>query len=252
MLAIPDIDFEAVGQWTADLGRANGYPTVEDRQKIDRAMLDFIDYAERMISERRRAPGEDLLSALIAVEQGGDRLSTDELTAMVVQMLYAGHETTRNLIGNGLFCLLEHPDELARLRADPSLLESAVEEMLRFEPPILFVSRVIREDLKLGEIELPVDHMIHLGLVSANRDPEIFVEPDHFDVGRAKNRHLSFGIGNHFCLGANVARMEGQVAFATLLDRFSSIEFVGPDKPVFAQDRALRTLEDFPVRFAPA
>ncbi len=252
MLAIPDVDFEAVGLWTADLGLATGYPTEEDRQKIDRAMLAFIDYAEQMIAERRRAPGDDLLSALIAVEEGGDRLSNDELTAMVVQMLYAGHETTRNLIGNGLFCLLEHPDELARLRADRSLLTSAVEEMLRYEPPIIFVSRVVHEDMKLAEIELPAGHMIHLGLVSANRDPKIFAQPDRFDVARSENRHLSFGFGNHFCLGASIARMEGEVAFATLFDRFSAIEFVGPEKPTFAEDRALRTLERFPVRFTAA
>ncbi len=248
MLDIPDVDFEAVGQWTADLGLGTGYPTPEGRQKIDRAMVAFCDYAERLIAARRRAPGEDLLSALIAVEEGGDRLSNDELTAMVVQMLYAGHETTRNLIGNGLFCLLEHPAELARLRADRSLLEGAVEEMLRYEPPILFVSRVAREDLKLAGIELPAGHMIHLGLVSANRDPEVFGGPDRFDVSRTENRHLSFGFGNHFCLGANVARMEGQVAFATLLDRFSDIQFAGREKPVFAQDRALRTLEKFSIR----
>jgi cytochrome P450 len=249
MLAIPDVDFEAVGQWTADLGLATGYPSLEDRQKIDRAMVSFRDYAEQMIDLRRRAPGEDLLSALIAVEERGDRLSNDELTAMVVQMLYAGHETTRNLIGNGLYCLLDQPAELARLRADPSLLNGAVEEMLRYEPPILFVSRVIREDLKLGGVELPAGHMIHLALVSANRDPEEFPDPDIFDVGRLENRHLSFGFGSHFCLGANVARMEGRVAFATLLDRFSNIEFAAREKPVFAKDRALRTLEEFPVRF---
>jgi len=120
--------------------------------------------------------------------------------------------------------------------------------MLRYEPPILFVSRVVHEDLKLAGIELPAGHMIHLGLVSANRDPEVFSDPDRFDVGRTENRHLSFGFGNHFCLGANVARMEGQVAFATLLDRFSDIQFAGREKPVFAQDRALRTLEEFSIR----
>ncbi|MAG30108.1 MAG: cytochrome P450 [Deltaproteobacteria bacterium] len=252
MLDIPDVDFEAVGQWTADLGLATGYPTLEERQKIDCAMVTFRDYAKQLIAERRRAPGEDLLSVLIAIEEGGDHLSTDELTAMVVQMLYAGHETTRNLIGNGLFCLLEHPAELARLRADRSLLVSAVEEMLRYEPPIIFVSRVVLEDLKLAGIEFPAGHMIHLALVSANRDPEIFEDPNRFDPGRTDNRHLSFAFGNHFCLGASVARMEGQVAFTALLDRFADIRFASREKPVFAQDRALRTLEDFSVRFEAA
>jgi len=252
MLAIPDVDFDAVGQWTADLSLGTGYPTEEGRRRVDAAIVSFLDYAEQMIAERRRKPGEDLLSALIAVEEGGDRLSTDELSAMVVQMLYAGHETTRNLIGNGLFCLLEHPDQLLRLRADRALLVPAVEEMLRYEPPIIFVSRVVLEDLELGGVELPAGHLIHLGLASANRDAEVFEDPDVFEVGRRENRHLSFGFGAHFCLGASIARMEGQVAFATLLDRFSGIEFSGDAKPVFAEDTALRTLEEFPVRFRAA
>ena len=252
MLAIPDVDFDAVGQWTADLSLATGYPSEDGRRRIDGSMVSFLDYAGQLIAERRRQPGDDLLSALIAVEETGDRLSTDELSAMVVQMLYAGHETTRNLIGNGLYCLLEHPDQLARLRADRELLVPAVEEMLRYEPPIIFLSRMVLEDLVLGGIELPAGHMIHLGLASANRDAEVFPEPDVFDVARPENHHMSFGFGIHFCLGASIARMEGQVAFSTLLDRFSGIEFAGNEKPVFADDTALRTLEAFPVRFEAA
>lgn len=251
LLGIPSIDHEEVGRWTAALSLATATPTPAARVDADRAMQSFDDYVGRLVAERRVRPGEDLLSALIAVEEGGDRLSKDELVAMVVQLLYAGHETTRNLIGNGLFTLLAHPDELARLRGDPSLLQGAVEEMLRYEPPILFLSRVALEDVEIAGVPVRRGDLVHTNLASANRDPEAFADPDRFDVGRRENRHLTFGWGMHFCLGANVARMEGRVAFETLLRRFSGIELVGP-APAWAPATALRTLERFPLRLTPA
>ena len=251
LLGIPTIDHGAVGDWTAALSLATATPTPEARVGADRAMQSFDDYVSRLVAERRVRPGDDLLSALIAVEEGGDRLSKDELVAMVVQLLYAGHETTRNLIGNGLFTLLRHPAELARLRRDPSLLQSAVEEMLRYEPPILFLSRVALVDVELAGLSVRRGDLVHVNLASANRDPEHFADPDRFDVGRAENRHLTFGWGMHFCLGAHIARMEGRVAFETLLRRFSGIELVGPP-PSWAPATALRTLETFPVRLTPA
>ena len=251
MLAVPSVDHEQLGAWTADLSLATAYPTEAGRRAVDRSMRAFEDYAGELIRHRRRRPGDDLLSALIAVEEAGDRLSPDELVAMIVQMLYAGHETTRNLIGNGLFTLLEHPEQLAQLRGDRSLLESAVEEILRYEPPIIFLSRIVLEDMKLAGIELLAGEMIHLALSSANRDADEFDQPERFDITRKRNRHLSFGFGNHFCLGASVARMEGRVAFGTLLDRFRDIELLGP-KPRWATATALRTLESFPLRLTPA
>src|SRR5262245_38485814 len=251
LLGIPSIDHAEVGEWTAALSLATATPTPEARVAADQAMLAFDAYVGRLVAERRARPGEDLLSALIGVEEGGDRLSHDELVAMVVQLLYAGHETTRNLIGNGLFTLLRNPGELTRLRAEPGLLVRAVEEMLRYEPPILFVSRVALADVELAGVALRKGELLHLGLASANRDPEHFADPDRFDVGRTENRHLTFGWGMHFCLGASIARMEGRVAFETLLRRFAAIELVGPPPP-WAPATALRTLEHFPVRLSPA
>jgi len=251
LLGIPSIDHAEVGEWTAALSLATATPTPEARVAADQAMLAFDAYVGRLVAERRARPGEDLLSALIGVEEGGDRLSHDELVAMVVQLLYAGHETTRNLIGNGLFTLLRNPGELTRLRAEPGLLVRAVEEMLRYEPPILFVSRVALADVELAGVALRKGELLHLGLASANRDPEHFADPDRFDVGRTENRHLTFGWGMHFCLGASIARMEGRVAFETLLRRFAVIELVGPPPP-WAPATALRTLERFPVRLSPA
>lgn len=251
LLAIPTIDFEAVGEWTAALSLATATPTPEARVGADRAMQCFDDYVSRLIAERRARPGDDLLSALIAAEEDGDRLSREELVAMVVQILYAGHETTRNLIGNGMITLLDHPDQLARLRREPGLLRNAVEEMLRFEPPILFLSRVALEDAEIGGVAVSAGDLVHVDLASANRDPAVHADPERFDVARPEPRHLSFGWGMHFCIGANVARMEGQVAFATLLRRFAAIELVG-ERPEWAPATALRTLERFPLRLRAA
>jgi cytochrome P450 len=251
LLAIPSIDHLAVGEWTAALSLATATPTPEARIGADRAINAFDEYVSALIAERRQRPGEDLLSELIAVEESGDRLAPDELVAMVVQMLYAGHETTRNLIGNGLFTLLQHPAQLARLRREPALLPGAVEEMLRFEPPILFVSRVAQADLEWAGVPVKKADLVHLGIASANRDPEHFGHPDEFEVGRPPIRNLSFGWGMHFCLGASIARMEGRVAFETLLSRTAQIEWAGPPA-VWAPATALRTLEAFPVELTPA
>jgi cytochrome P450 len=251
LLAIPSIDHHAVGEWTAALSLATATPTPEARVGADRAIVAFDEYVSALIAERRAQPGEDLLSELIAVEEGGVRLAKDELVAMVVQMLYAGHETTRNLIGNGLFTLLQHPAQLARLRREPSLLPGAVEEMLRYEPPILFVSRVAQADVEWAGVPVKKGDLVHLGLAAANRDPEHWNHPDTFEVGRSAARNLSFGWGMHFCLGAGIARMEGRVAFEALLSRTARIEWAG-GPAVWAPATALRTLEAFPVRLTPA
>jgi cytochrome P450 len=251
LLAIPSIDHRAVGEWTAALSLATATPTPEARVGADRAIVAFDEYVSALIADRRDRPGDDLLSELIAVEESGDRLAKDELVAMVVQMLYAGHETTRNLIGNGLYTLLQHPAQLARLRREPMLLPGAIEEMLRYEPPILFVSRVAQADLEWAGVPVRKGDLVHLGLASANRDPEHFGHPDEFEVGRTPIRNLSFGWGMHFCLGAGVARMEGRVAFETLLGRTAKIEWAGPPA-VWAPATALRTLEAFPIELTPA
>lgn len=251
LLAIPSIDFEEVGRWTEALSLATATPAAEARVGADQAMKSFDDYVTRLIAERRTRPGDDLLSALIAVEENGDKLSREELVAMVVQLLYAGHETTRNLIGNGLISLLDAPAELARLRREPGLLQNAVEEMLRYEPPILFLTRVALADVEVAGHAVRKGEMVHVDLASANRDPDVYPEPDRFDVARADTHHLSFGWGMHFCMGASIARMEARVAFATLLRRFAAIELVGP-RPAWAPATALRTLEQFPIRLTAA
>jgi cytochrome P450 len=180
-------------------------------------------YLQRIAAERRRRPADDLLSALVLAEERGDHLSEQELLGSVALLLAAGNETTTNLIGNGLFHLLRHPAQLARLRAEPQLAASAVEELLRFDSPVQLTMRIPLEDLDFGGRQFRRGQGVVAVLGSANRDPEVFAEPDSLELGRAENRHLSFGHGVHFCLGAQLARLEGEVALRELARRFPDL-----------------------------
>jgi cytochrome P450 len=224
MLGMPSVDSDQMGEWTEALSAASGMPTPEARAAGDAAMAAFSDYVREQIEIRRAAPRDDLLSALIEAEEAGERLSADELVAMVVQLLFAGHETTRNLIGNLVYRLLEHPSAMESVRADPSLVPAAVEESLRYDPPIFFTSRIALEDHERAGMQLRKGQLIVLFLTSANFDPAHVPAPYRFDITRAEVRNLSFGWGIHHCLGANLARLEARVALDTLLDRFPTIE----------------------------
>ncbi|HEX4018047.1 MAG TPA: cytochrome P450, partial [Frankiaceae bacterium] len=199
----------------------------DGRRAGDDAMSGFNGYVTAMIEERRARRRDDLLSALIDAEEAGERLSPAELVAMVVQLIFAGHETTQNLMGNGMFRLLRHPDQLALLRAQPDLIPAAIEEMLRYDPPITFTSRIVRADTEIDGIPVAADQLVMLNLTAGNHDPKRFAQPARFDVTRADVRPLSFGHGMHFCLGANLARLEAEVAFSTLLRRYGTITEVG-------------------------
>ncbi|MFN8625021.1 MAG: cytochrome P450 [Candidatus Binatia bacterium] len=251
LLGVPFVDQEQMHGWTEALSRAAGMPDVAARRAGDAAMEEFNAYVLAMIAERRRRPSDDLLTALIQAEEAGDRLSNDELVAMVVQLQFAGHETTRNLVGNGLYTLLKRPAELARLRANRALIPSAVDEMLRYEPPITFTSRIAKEPMSMAGVSIAPGQFVVLMLAVANRDAERFADPNRFDVGRTENDHLSFGHGIHYCVGANLARMEGAVVFGTLLDRFRTIEFDGEESD-WAAWTPLRGRERLDVRVVPA
>jgi cytochrome P450 len=214
------------------------------------AALALREYFQALIAERRKAPGDDILSALIRAEEAGDRLSPDELVSQASGLLVAGFETTIGLIGNGVLQLVRHPSELAKLRADPGLTASAVEECLRFDGPIPLTVRILREDTVFGEHTIPKDAQVMALLAGANRDPEVFPEPNRFDVARTPNEHLAFGGGAHFCLGAHLARMEGQVAIGTLVQRTGSIELVSEELEWGAS--LFRVLGRLPVRVKPA
>jgi cytochrome P450 len=224
MIGIPEVDVKQMAEWAAGLTMASGVATPESRSAGDRGMEGFNSYVSTMVAERRRDPRDDLLTALIAAEDAGDRLSPEELVAMVVQLIFAGHETTQNLLGNGLYRLLQHPDQLALLRAEPERVPNAVEEMLRYDPPITFTSRIAEGSTTIAGIEVAADQLVMLNLTAANHDPRRHDAPSRFDVTRADARHLSFGWGIHYCLGATLARLEADVAFTTLLARYSVIE----------------------------
>jgi cytochrome P450 len=188
------------------------------------AVDELIVLLRDLLVARRDHPADDLISALIAVRDGGDRLSEDELTSMILVLVIAGHETTVNLIGNGLVALLEHPDQLARLREEPELIAGAVEEFLRFEGPVQTTFPVVAaEALEVAGVRIEPGEIVVPALLSANRDPARFPNPDVLDVGREPTSHVAFGHGIHHCLGAALARMEARIAFDGLLGRFPDL-----------------------------
>jgi cytochrome P450 len=193
----------------------------------NRAVAEFIDYLRGLVAARRQKPGDyesDVLTRLIQGEKDGATLTGKELYHQCIFLLNAGHETTTNLIGNGVWALLGNPAELARLRADPALVPAAIEEMLRYDGPIQLNNRRLTAPLALSDRTLPAGTLVTIGIGAANRDPAQFPEPERFDVGRKPNRHVAFGQGEHVCVGMNVARMEGRIALARLLARFGTIE----------------------------
>jgi cytochrome P450 len=226
-------------------------PSLEQLDGAAVAVHELIDRFEQLISERRLEPADDLLSQLIHVEEAGEQLSHDELLATTLLLFGAGFETTTNLIGNGLLALLDHPWELQRLRDDRSLLGTGVEEMLRWDSPVQIDGRMAFEDVELHGVGLHAGEQVVTLLGSANRDPRKFDDPDRFDVGRAGPASMSFGAGIHYCLGAALARAEGQVVFDRVLDRFPVIEPAwGDERPRHRESVVLHGLESLPVRFA--
>jgi cytochrome P450 PksS len=210
----------------------------------------LIRYIRKSIRKRRAEPRDDLISALIQAEEAGNRLSGDELVSTVILLFVAGHETTVNLIGNGVLALLQHPDQLARLRSDPSLIKPAVEELLRFTNPVdMATERYPREDVTIRGVTIPRGEMVYVVLSSANRDERQFPNPDQLDITREPNKHLALGLGTHFCLGAPLARLEGQIAINTLLRRLPDLRLaVVPSQLRWRPGLLLRGLEALPLK----
>ena len=211
----------------------------------------FVRYLRRFFERRRRDPQDDLATALIQAEEAGDKLSPDELLAMVFLLLIAGHETTVNLIGNGMLALLEHPDSMNRLRREPAFIKTAVDELLRYTSPVFMsTERYAREDLNIHGITIPRGGMT-LGVIgSANRDEAVFKNADVLNISRDPNKHLSFGQGIHFCLGAPLARLEGEIAINTLLRRMPDLHLsIASSSLRWRPSMLLRGLESLPVSF---
>jgi cytochrome P450 len=221
MLGVPAEDWERFREWSATLAASLDPVMPEERwARVFPARDALFDYFRIIVAERRSRPRDDLISAMVAAEENGDVLSEHELLVMCNLLLVAGHETTVNLLGNGLLALLTHPETMAELRARPALTESAVEELLRFDSPVQFTGRVAVEEAEIGGRTIAPRQSVVAMLGAANRDPDQFPSPDRLDLARSPNLHLAFGRGIHFCLGAPLARLEGQIALTAMLQRF--------------------------------
>lgn len=251
MLGLPIEDHRQCREWADALGQAlDPFQTPERVARASTAVAGLTTYIRRTVDERRRNPGPDILSALIAVEQEGDRLSEEELVSTVNLLFLAGHETTVNLIGNGMLALLRNPDQMDRLRSQPQLIQGAVEELLRYDSPVQLQRRWARQDIEIGEASIAAGDRLVLLIGAGNRDPARFANPDELDVGRGGVKPLSFGGGIHFCLGAMLARIEAQIAISTLLSRLPGLELV-TEEPQWRPGIVLRGLKALPVSFSP-
>ena len=225
-------------------------PTPPTRAELDQAnagTLASTTYFEALFERRRREPGDDLISLMVQAEEAGERLSPEELRANVVLLFAAGHETTVNLIGNGLLSLQRHPDQWRALRDDPGLIPNAIEEVLRYESPVQAVSRTVMEPLELGGVAFDKGEIL-VGLVGAvNRDPDVFSDPDRFDLTREGARSLSFGGGIHYCLGAQLARIEAEEVFGALLRRIPDLRLPEIEAPRWRDNFTLRGLKTLPA-----
>jgi pimeloyl-[acyl-carrier protein] synthase len=252
MLGVPVEDHERFKGWSLDIARGLDsilLPADSDVPKRSAAArTGLADYFRELIARRRVAPRADLLSGLIAAEEAGDKLSENELLATCILLLIAGHETTVNLIGNGTLALLRHPDQLRRLRDKPALIGTAIEELLRFDGPVQRTARIPSEDVVIDGRKIHKGEMVMPFIGAADRDPAQFPDPDRLDIGRADNRHIAFGWGIHFCLGAPLARVEGQIAINTLLQRFPRLA-LATETPEFRESLTLRGLKSLPVKF---
>ena len=249
LLGVPAEDRHQFKAWSADASRLlDGYL---DKTAMDRGMVAgmyLFQYFTDLVADRRKEPRKDLLSAMLAAEDDGERLTHAELLSTATLLFIAGFETTMNLVGNGTLALLRNPDQLERLRADPSLIRTGVEELLRYDGPVHVTARIATEDVQIGGETVREGEQAVAILGAANRDPDQFPDPDRLDVARTPNRHLGFGGGPHFCLGAALARMEGQIAFETMLRRLPDME-LATEHPTYRDHYVIRGLDELHVRF---
>ncbi|HLH21619.1 MAG TPA: cytochrome P450 [Chloroflexota bacterium] len=253
MLGVPSEDRPRFKRWSDQLVGAADDLYMEDAAVLaaaSRRLREEMDtYFCDVIARRRAEPRDDLITGLVFAEVEGERLSDDDILAFCALLLVAGNITTTNLIGNAILCLLDHPEQQARVRADPTLVPTLVEEVLRYESPVQAVGRVAARDVELGGQTVPRGDLVLAWIGSANRDPAIFPDPDRFDVARTPNPHLAFGHGIHFCLGAPLARLEGRIALAILLDRLQDVQRAdsGPLEPT--KGFILHGVKHLPLRF---
>jgi cytochrome P450 len=249
MLGVPTADHELLKSWSQDFAEmlGNFQHNPGRAKRVLQTVEDMVAYFEAAVISEASKPTEGLINALTTAEIDGDRFSVEEVVANVIVTMVGGQETTTNLIGNGLLALLRHPDQLERLRSDPALLDSAVEELLRYESPSQHTARLAPAGAVLGGNEIPEGDAVIAVMGAGNRDPERFPNPDRLDLGRQDNRHLAFGWAGHFCFGAPLARIEGQLAFEALLSRFSELSLAPDEHIQWRPNLGLRGLTELHV-----
>jgi cytochrome P450 len=256
LLGVPAADQAQFSRWTRDQVRVydragTAHERVAVMRQVQASLLEMQAYLEAVIAERRRGRRDDLITALVTVEEAGDRLSVDEMVVMINSVLMGGNNSTAHLIGNAILTLCRHPAELARLRREPALLRPALEEVLRFESLVQSTSRVARERLAVGGQTLEAGDALMVLFGAANRDAAVFPDPDRFDVARQPNRHLTLGHGAHFCLGAALGRAEAQAAVGAVVGRCAALALES-DAVEWLPGFNFRGPKTLPVRFQPA
>ncbi len=248
ILGVPAKDNHKFHRWTKTLLSAG---TNTNYVVFIPIIMRFMGYLKKLIKERRAHPKDDLVTALVQAKDGSDKLSGDEVLAMIFLLLIAGHETTVNLIGSGSLALLEHPDQMEKLRSEPAIIKPAIEELLRFVCPVeMATERYAREDITIAGTTIPRGELVLAVIGSANRDANYFDNPDTLDVTRENNKHLAFGLGAHYCLGAPLSRLEGQISISTLIRRMPNLRLsIAPDQIRWRGGIILRGLEALPVSF---
>ena len=250
VLGVADRDREKFKKWSDDLATLAGHmrDARENAGPASQSLAELIEFLRETVAERRAEPKDDLLSALVTAEDQNDSFTEDELYSMCVLLIFAGHVTTTNLIGNGILALLQNPSQLELLRNTPSLLESAVEEIIRYTGPVQAISRTALESYKIGDKQIREGDRLSLNLAAANRDPARFNNADRFEIERSEGRHVGFGFGIHFCLGAALARMEGQAAIGAVVRRLPDLR-LGEQELEWRPNPVLRSLTELPVTF---
>ena len=250
MLGLPTSDWKQLTRWSADFSEVLGnlQHDPDHAPRVLHSLGEACEYFRAAVREHQEHPREDLISALLTAEQDGDSLSEEEVIANSIMLMTGGQETTTNLIGNGLLTLLRRPDQLEKLWADHSLIPSAIEELLRYESPIQYTSRLAPDDVQMGGKTIRKGQAVFAMMGAANRDPERFPDPDRLDICRQDNRHLAFAWAAHFCFGAPLARLEGEIAFETVLQRMPNLR-LEPGQVIWRENLAFRGLTALPVTF---
>jgi cytochrome P450 len=250
LLGVPVQDRHRFGPWTRQAAVAGTSASLGEFLRALPAIASLSRYIRGLVTQRRATPQDDLITALVRAEESGDRLTEDEIVSMVSLLLLAGYETTVHLIATGALILMQHPEQRMRMRETPELRVSAIDEILRYASPVEFATpRITLENVTIGSVTIPRGELVGVSLGSANHDESQFPDPETFDVAREPNKHVAFGMGSHFCLGAALARLEGEIALTTLFRRFPGLHLaVPPDSLRWRKSLAMRGLAELPVR----